>query len=190
MRPLVYDTGPLRVVFYATMAVWVVRETVLQQRAPGGGRDPSYYAMIVGSAGGVGLAILFASVHDRLPGPRWVPAVLGVALMWTGFVLRAWAIRALGRFFTVTVGVEEGHTVVDTGPYSHIRHPSYTGMLLFFVGLGIALDSWLSLAAATLLSLAGMVIRIAYEEKVLRRELGDPYISYSKRTSRLIPKLW
>ena len=190
MRPLVYDSGPVRVVFYVTLAVWVVRELVLQVRTRGGGRDPSYYAMLVGPGAGLWLAFVFASVHDRLPGPRWVPAAVGIGLMWAGFVLRAWAIRALGRFFTVTVGVEEGHTVVDTGPYSQIRHPSYTGMLLFFVGLGIALDSWLSLAAAALFPLAGMVVRIAYEETMLRRELGQPYADYSKRTSRLIPKVW
>jgi protein-S-isoprenylcysteine O-methyltransferase Ste14 len=110
--------------------------------------------------------------------------------MVAGFAFRAWAIRELGRFFTVTVGLEEGHRVVDTGPYRFVRHPSYTGMQLFFVGLGIALDSWLSLAAAMLLPLAGIVTRILYEEQTLRRELGEPYISYSSRTTRLIPGIW
>jgi protein-S-isoprenylcysteine O-methyltransferase Ste14 len=190
VRPLVYQPGVVRVVFYATLAVWVVREFSLQVRTPGGGRDPSYYAMLAGPAAGIGLAFALASVHDRLPGPRWAPAAVGLALMWVGFVLRAWAIRALGRFFTVTVGVEEGHAVVDSGPYRHIRHPSYTGMLLFFVGLGLALDSWLSLAAATVFPLAGLVIRIVYEERLLLRELGEPYATYTKRTSRLLPKIW
>jgi protein-S-isoprenylcysteine O-methyltransferase Ste14 len=99
-------------------------------------------------------------------------------------------VHVLGRFFTVTVGVEEGHSVVDSGPYGHVRHPSYTGMLAFFAGTGVALDSWWSLAAAALPVLAALVIRIRYEELLLRRELGAPYVEYSARTSRLIPGVW
>jgi protein-S-isoprenylcysteine O-methyltransferase Ste14 len=190
VRPLVYQAGPAQVLFYANGAAYVVRELVLQVRAPGGRRDPSYYAMLALPLAGLALAFVFASVDDRLPGPRWVPAAAGIALMCTGFAFRAWAIRELGRFFTVTVGVEEGHRVVDTGPYRRVRHPSYTGMAVYFAGLGISLDSWLSLAAATLLPLAGIVVRIHYEEQLLRRELGPPYADYSERTRRLVPGVW
>jgi protein-S-isoprenylcysteine O-methyltransferase Ste14 len=146
--------------------------------------------MITMPTAAVVLTFVFASVDDRLPGPRWAPAVAGLALMWAGFAFRAWAIRELGRFFTVTVGVTEGHRVVDTGPYRWVRHPSYTGMVVFFLGFGVALDSWLSVAAAVLLPLAGIVVRIHYEEQLLRRELGQAYADYSKRTSRLLPGVW
>ena len=110
--------------------------------------------------------------------------------MWAGFALRAWSVRTLGQFFRVEVTVEEGQRLVDTGPYAWVRHPSYTGLLVFYLGLGIALDSYASIAAAVLLPLAAVVNRIAHEERTLRRELGQSYELYSTRTSRLIPGVW
>ena len=86
--------------------------------------------------------------------------------------------------------MQQGHRVVDTGPYRVLRHPSYTGILVTLLGMGIALDSWASVAVAFLLPLAGILRRIGEEEQVLRRELGEPYRDYSRRTSRLVPGIW
>jgi protein-S-isoprenylcysteine O-methyltransferase Ste14 len=101
-----------------------------------------------------------------------------------------WSIRTLGRFFRYEVVVQEGHRVVDTGPYRLVRHPSYTGSLLAFLGIGIALDNWLSVAAALGLPLLGFLRRIAVEEAALTSELGDAYRSYKERTRRLVPGIW
>jgi protein-S-isoprenylcysteine O-methyltransferase len=191
VRPLVYHSVVLRDVFYLTLGVSAVAELALQLRTRSeGARDPSYVWMLVSSFAGVGLAFVAANAHDRLPGPRLLPAIAGLALMWTGFVLRAWAVRTLGRFFRVEVIVDTDQTLVDTGPYAHLRHPSYTGLLVFYLGLGIGLDSYLSVASAVLPPLAATVNRIGHEERVLRRELGEPYRAYSRRTARLIPGVW
>jgi protein-S-isoprenylcysteine O-methyltransferase Ste14 len=191
VRPLVYHSTVLSDAFYFTLGVAAVFELWLQVRHQSeGGRDPSYVWMLLGSLAGVGLAFAAANLDDRLPGPGWVPAVAGLALMWAGFALRAWAVRVLGRFFRVEVGVEADQTLVDTGPYARLRHPSYTGLLLFYLGLGVALDSYLSVMAAFLLPLAATVNRIAYEERTLLRGLGEPYRLYSLRTARLLPGVW
>jgi protein-S-isoprenylcysteine O-methyltransferase Ste14 len=191
VRPLVYEPGVLRDVFFATLGISAVAELALQVRTRSeGARDPSYVWMLSGSFAGVALAFAAGGVHDRLPGPRWLPAVAGIAVMWAGFGLRAWAVRTLGRFFRVEVTIDTDHTVVDTGPYARVRHPSYTGLLVFYLGLGICLDSYLSVAAAVLLPLAAVVNRIAHEERTLRRELGEAYEVYSSRTWRLVPRVW
>ena len=191
MRPLVYESGGLRIVYIATLGIAAAAELALQVRTRSeGARDPSYVWMIGGSFAGVALAFATAGVHDRLPGPGWLPAVAGIAVMWAGFGLRAWAVRTLGRFFRVEVTVDTGQTVVDTGPYARVRHPSYTGLLVFYLGLGVCLDSYLSVAAAVLLPLAAVVNRIAHEERTLRRELGEAYEVYSSRTRRLVPGVW
>src|SRR3954453_18820592 len=191
VRPLVHESGVLRGVFLATLGISAVAELALQVRTRSeGAHDPSYVWMLAGSSPGVGLAFAAAGAHDRLPGPRWLPAVAGLAVMWAGFGLRAWAVRTLGRFFRVEVTVDTGQTVVDTGPYARVRHPSYTGLLGFYLGLGICLDSYLSVAAAVLLPLAAIVNRIAYEERPLLRELGEAYEVYSSRTRRLVPGVW
>jgi protein-S-isoprenylcysteine O-methyltransferase Ste14 len=191
VRPLVYGAGSLHGVFIATLGISAAAELALQVRTRSeGARDPSYVWMLAGSFAGVALAFSAAAVHDRLPGPRWLPAVAGIAVMWAGFGLRAWAVRTLGRFFRVEVTVDAGQTLVDTGPYARVRHPSYTGLLVFYLGLGICLDSYLSVAAAVLLPLASVVNRIAYEERTLVRELGEAYEVYMSRTRRLVPGVW
>jgi protein-S-isoprenylcysteine O-methyltransferase Ste14 len=190
MRPLVYHAVVLRDVFFVTVGISAAAELVLQVRTQSeDARDPSYVWMLVGSFAGVGLA--FAAAGELpLPGPRWLPAITGLALMWAGFALRFWAVRTLGRFFRVEVTVDTGQTLVETGPYARLRHPSYTGLLVVYLGLGICLDSYLSVAAVVLLPLAAVVNRIDHEERMLRRELGEPYRAYSTRTARLIPGVW
>ena len=57
-----------------------------------------------------------------------------------GLILRWWAIITLGRFFTVDVTIEKDHELVERGPFRIVRHPSYTGVLLAFVGLALSLQ--------------------------------------------------
>lgn len=191
MRPLVYDSGVLRVAFIATLGIAAVAELALQLRTRSqDSNDPSYVWMILGSFAGVALAFAAAGVEDRLPGPRWLPAAAGIAVMWAGFALRTWAVRTLGRFFTVELTVGSDQTLVDTGPYARLRHPSYTGLLVFYLGLGLCLDSYLSVAAAVLFPLAATVNRIGHEERMLRRDLGQAYETYSSKTRRLVPGIW
>ena len=70
--------------------------------------------------------------------PHLVFTAIGVVLMATGVVLRAVAMRTLGKFFTRTLQIREGHHVVSDGIYRRIRHPGYLGDIVLFVGSGIA----------------------------------------------------
>jgi protein-S-isoprenylcysteine O-methyltransferase Ste14 len=65
-----------------------------------------------------------------------------LTLIAIGIAIRQWAVVVLGRYFTTDVRVHGGQTVVETGPYRWVRHPSYTGMLITFVGIGLALGNW------------------------------------------------
>ena len=125
-----------------------------------------------------------------LPGPAWWPFAVGLVLIWAGLALRWWAVLELGRFFQLTVVVQEDHRVVESGPYRVVRHPSYSGLLLIFVGVGFTLGNWLSVAACLVVPLLGLLVRIRAEEAVLNRELGEPYRAYSARTRRLVPRVW
>jgi len=115
---------------------------------------------------------------------------LGIVLMLAGIGFRQWAIWVLGRFFSTTVRILSDHRMVTNGPYRLVRHPSYTGALLTLVGLGLGSRTW----AGTLIIvvLFGIVYnyRISVEEKALRAEFGQEYVSYAKRTKRLIPFLF
>jgi len=118
--------------------------------------------------------------------PSWV-YYPGILLMVLGIVLRQWSMAVLGSFFSGTVGVQEGQKVVDKGPYRLVRHPSYTGGLLIFVGMGLALQSWGAVLLIVLIFGLAFGYRIYVEEKVLVSEFGEEYVEYAKRTKRLIP---
>ena len=122
------------------------------------------------------------------PLPDWA-FYPGIFLILLGVLVRQWAIAVLGRFFSLTVRVAEDHRVVVKGPYRLVRHPSYTGVLITFIGLALAVQS--SGALLVLLAVFGVSYgcRMRVEERVLLSELGPDYAEYVKRTKRLIPLL-
>jgi protein-S-isoprenylcysteine O-methyltransferase Ste14 len=120
------------------------------------------------------------------PLPDWV-YFIGIALMFGGIAYRQYAIAVLGRYFSGVIGVQTDQKVVDSGPYRLIRHPSYTGVLIFLIGMGVALQSWSAVLANVAIFAIAYGSRIFIEEKVLIRELGDSYVEYMKRTKRVIP---
>jgi protein-S-isoprenylcysteine O-methyltransferase Ste14 len=84
---------------------------------------------------------------------------------------------------------ERGQSVVSTGPYRYVRHPMYSGMLVFFPAIALLLGSWWGLALSS--ALIGLfVLRTILEDRMLRKELaGYPEYAQSVRY-RLIPRVW
>ena len=114
----------------------------------------------------------------------------GCALFGAGLALRWYSISYLGRFFTVNVAIHSGHEIIDTGPYARIRHPSYSGALLAFLGLALTLTNWLSLVLIVVPILLAFGRRISVEETALSSALGSPYTNYMRRTKRLAPYIY
>jgi protein-S-isoprenylcysteine O-methyltransferase Ste14 len=117
-------------------------------------------------------------------------ALTGVFLFVAGVALRWWAIITLGRFFTVDVVVEKDHEVVERGPFRVVRHPSYAGVLLAFVGFALTLRNWLALFIILVPIFGVFLHRIKVEEQALSRALGKRYTDYMKRTKRLVPGVY
>jgi protein-S-isoprenylcysteine O-methyltransferase len=119
------------------------------------------------------------------------PIVCLAALLFvSGMALRIWAIRHLGRFFTVDVGIQQGHHVVEDGPYRFVRHPSYSGSLLALVGLGFLTLNWLGFFLIVTCAFLGFALRIPVEEKAMLAQFGAQYAEYAARTKRLIPWIY
>jgi protein-S-isoprenylcysteine O-methyltransferase len=115
---------------------------------------------------------------------------IGTVLFVTGLAVRWYAIIYLGRFFTVNVAIANDHRLIDGGPYRCVRHPSYSGALLAFSGLGLCIGNWASIAVMGIPILAVFLWRIHVEEAVLLLGLGTQYQSYMDRTKRLIPGIY
>jgi protein-S-isoprenylcysteine O-methyltransferase len=114
-------------------------------------------------------------------------AITAVVLFVAGLILRWWAIIILGRFFTVDVTIEKDHELVERGPFRIVRHPSYAGVLLAFVGLALSLRNWAALVVILVPISAAFIHRMNVEENALSRALGPRYAEYMKRTKRLVP---
>jgi protein-S-isoprenylcysteine O-methyltransferase len=141
--------------------------------------------------------VILVSVFLGIQATRWFPFArmshsgtlrwLGIVLFGAGLSLRWSAISYLGKFFTVDVAVHRDHQLIETGPYRFIRHPSYAGALITFIGLGFCLGNWWSLAIFTLPVVAAFLVRIQVEERTLVEVFGERYRHYQEQTRRLIP---
>jgi protein-S-isoprenylcysteine O-methyltransferase Ste14 len=116
---------------------------------------------------------------------RW----LGVVLFVAGGALRLWPVFVLGDRFSGLVAIQPGHTLVTSGIYGIIRHPSYLGLLVNSLGWGLAFRSGVGVLL-TALMIPLLLARIRAEERMLRMQFGDEYDAYCARTSRLVPGLY
>jgi protein-S-isoprenylcysteine O-methyltransferase Ste14 len=189
-----FPTTTAASIFFVVYAFWLLSELVIGGIIPRSRRHgtPIRYEdrssrLLISLSMFLSLMIAFlfaASGIASLPSGAFY---LGIGLMIAGILLRQWSIAVLGRYFSRTVGVQEGQAVVDRGPYRLVRHPAYTGSLLTMVGLGFVLQSWGAVLVLIAFFGAAFGYRIHVEEAVLTSKLGDKYIAYAKKTKRLIP---
>jgi protein-S-isoprenylcysteine O-methyltransferase Ste14 len=157
-------------------------------RIGGGGRQFALWPCLLGAGVMVYLAPRYFPAADIRPAA--VVFAAGLVILVGGLVLRGAAIRTLGVYFTGTVRVSTDQPVVTAGPYRLLRHPSYSGLLLAFVGLGLTSVNWVGLAAMIVLPLPPILWRIHAEERALLAMLGDRYGDFAAQRKRLIPLVW
>lgn len=116
--------------------------------------------------------------------------IFGFLLLAGGAVFRIWSIKTLGRFFTATVQIKEGHQIVKTGPYALVRHPSYLGSYAAMLGSAIFLEAFIGTLVTVVFMFFAYKIRIEAEETALTESLGESYRDYQKTTKKMIPLLW
>ncbi len=106
--------------------------------------------------------------------------------MGSGFFLFQWSVVARGMY-SVSWAMGEDHRLVTWGPYRYVRHPSYLGYFLMFVGL---LLTWLNpVALMPLMAIPGYVKVAATEEELLVMRFGEEYLKYQKAVGRFLPRL-
>ncbi len=124
---------------------------------------------------------------SSLPGTAWP---LGLAIFIPGTALFTWSM-VVNPFFekTVRIQTDRGHRVIDTGPYAYVRHPGYLGFVGWILSAPLLLASAWAFVPA-LLTVVGLVIRTALEDRTLHAELPG-YREYAARVRfRLIPGIW
>ncbi|HEX4025668.1 MAG TPA: isoprenylcysteine carboxylmethyltransferase family protein [Steroidobacteraceae bacterium] len=127
-------------------------------------------------------------LFHRFVARGWIVYWVGVALVAAGLGFAVWARVHLGRNWSASVTVKQGHELVRTGPYALVRHPIYTGLLLALLGSALARGQWRGLLAV-LLALAGIWYKLTLEERWMRETFGAAYDEYRHHSRALIPYL-
>lgn len=117
--------------------------------------------------------------------PFWIGAAVTVA----GLLFAVWAREHLGRNWSRSVTIKEGHELISTGPYGVVRHPIYTGILAGFVGMAIAVSQVRGVVACVIFFIA-IWAKLRMEERWMRSEFGQTYADYAQRTAALVPFLF
>ena len=122
--------------------------------------------------------LLFASQPTNYQWQIWLFKVVGITV-------GLWAIVTMGRHINISPELKENATLRTSGPYRFVRHPMYLALMVFCSGYVVgsftayAVSLWLAL-------LLVLVLKIYYEERILRRRFSD-YEAYARKTKRLIP---
>ncbi len=117
-------------------------------------------------------------------GPVTVAAGISITLLGLGFAV--WARVHLGKNWSGSVTIKVDHRLVRTGPYRYVRNPIYTGLLAGFAGTALVIGRVWAIYGLLIL-LAGFLIKIQEEEKVLLENFGEEYLRYKKEVKALIP---
>ena len=171
--------------FEVVFSAWCLCEIVnsfWSRKNSGAASQDKGSVWIVTGAGFIVLLVAFA-----YPGGLGSLQYAGLALAVAGIALREWAILVLGEHFTVRIQIREKARLVTDGPYRYIRHPAYTGSLMTYVGLPLAVGSVPGVVMGFVVCIAAYEYRILVEEKALQDAFGPEYSEYKKRTWKLFP---
>ena len=141
------------------------------------------------------IAIALLSIRIPLPWlyvqlwPQgYLPFWLGAAITVAGLLFAVWAREHLGRNWSRSVTIKQGHELITTGPYAVVRHPIYTGILTGFLGMAIAISQVRGFIVFVLIFVVFWV-KLRMEEKWMRSQFGETYATYARQTAALVPYL-
>jgi len=183
----------MRWILIGTAGCWMVlelRQSVARRpEAAKANRASEVLFRLIVAIGALGAGALSAATSATIR-PAGLADGIGLVLFWSGIALRLWSFHTLGRYFTFTVQTSSNQPVIADGPYRLIRHPSYAGLLLAIMGVGLFIGNWVSLLFLTVAATCGFAFRIRVEERALTQNLGDRYRDYAATHKRLVPFIW
>jgi protein-S-isoprenylcysteine O-methyltransferase Ste14 len=116
------------------------------------------------------------------------PFWLGAAVTVAGLLFAVWARVHLGRNWSRSVTIKQGHELITTGPYAVVRHPIYTGILTGFLGTAIAISQVRGFIVVVLIFVV-FWFKLRMEEQWMRSQFGETYANYARKTAALVPYL-
>jgi len=187
------------IVFVAVMLCWFTFAGTLLFRKPIPARESERESgSLFGLAlQGLAFAVLGAVRRQSFTPPFRVSrpfeiaiAIVTVALAVVSIWLAMTAVRTLGKEWSVTARLLEGHKLATKGPYRFVRHPIYTAVFGMLLATGLAISHWPALVIAVFVCAIGTWMRIRSEEKLLRGAFGPEFEAYARSVPALMPRLF
>jgi protein-S-isoprenylcysteine O-methyltransferase Ste14 len=139
------------------------------------------YVLVFSDSAGVGV------LGTRFISRTLVSATLGLSLTWLGIGLAIWARYHLAEYWSGRITIKENHQLIRGGPYAHVRHPIYAGLILATIGSTLVIDEWRCVLGICLV-LTGYCLKAINEETMLSQQFGDTFDEHRKHTGFLIPR--
>ena len=160
-----------------------------QKRAPGSLIGVAVQGMSFGVVWGVRREVFSPIVSGNKP-VAIAAGMLAICAAISSVWLITNALKTLGKEWSLTARLVEGHKLATTGPYAYLRHPIYTGMLGMLLATGLAYSRWAALLAALTIFFVGTIIRVRSEEKLLREAFGEQFDNYAARVPAIVPGVY
>ena len=173
------------ILWFLWLTYWLIEA---RNTAPTQKSESLLTAVLYRGATVIGILLIFGLKRPRTQlWPVSIPLLsIAVILMICGFSFTIWARRHLGRYWSATVTLKEGHRLIESGPYALVRHPIYSGLLLSMAATVMSIGTWQSVGGYAAL-LGALIFKLAAEERLLTANLGEAYKEYQKRVKALIP---
>lgn len=184
------------ILFWMSIVIWLLMEAYvffkLNRKAYDENKEKKSKLIIFGCIlfGMFGSLLVDPSILETFNRPLSGWRYLSIPLILLGVLVRWRAIRQLGASFSVNVGVPEGTELKKDGLYGLVRHPSYLGEIIIFLGVAVAVYHLIGSLFVFVFPTAAFIYRIHMEEKVLIDFFGAEYKQYQKQTKKVIPFIY
>ena len=131
----------------------------------------------------------FGNAWTLLYFPLWFRVLL-ILIYILALGIRIWAIIHLGKSFSYDVKKPEGGSLITTGPYRIVRHPSYLAICILASLPGLILGSIPGFIGLVATTIPVVVLRTNAEEKILEKEFGNHFLKYKDKSYRLFPFIY
>jgi protein-S-isoprenylcysteine O-methyltransferase Ste14 len=184
-----------RTLYYACLGCWVIFslywEVAAKNSAPAKSSEAKTSRGVHVFLTNAALILIAVPIHGfgRVwPASPLVMAV-GLAIEIAGLSLAIWARRHLGRNWSGEITIKQEHQLIRTGPYQHLRHPIYTGLLMMYVGLAVGTGEWLAMVGLAVAVLAYWR-KTRMEEATLGTAFGAEYDTYRANSWAIVPGIF
>jgi protein-S-isoprenylcysteine O-methyltransferase Ste14 len=153
--------------------------------------SPAYRFLRLGILALVFALLFWGRTSIGILGRRFVPAsewisFVGFAAALAGLGVALWARVHLGQYWSDKVVLKVDHQLIRSGPYAHMRHPIYSGVLLAVLGTALVGGEWRGLLAFGVL-LINYSIKAKKEDQILSRQFGEAFREHESQAGFLLP---